>query len=889
MNIKEAIFGAQIGTIENIVPATDDVQGSLPIADIRDGIILTRDGGYVGLFEVLPMNFFLQNTAERTRIISALAAWMKIAPSSLQFLCLSQPVDVNQYTCRMENYMQVESDEKCRNCIADNIRQVRSMVHTGAFTTRFFIAYRFEQSMAPSAQTFAEKAAALYQVADTAKGYLARCGLTVAEPQFIDNQMVETVFGMLCKNSSRNIKLPTEFRLMMDDYFGIPQEPDAATHYQEITDQPEPTAPPQKRKFLQRKKNKADHSPEYFSGVTHVMDLVSPASIDFTHKSYIEMDGVYHSYLYIAGYGYRSLVRGGWLASLIGLGDGISLSMTLHRRPREKILPKVASSTRWSRSRIRDVDDTRDDYEQIGNAIYAGQYIKRTMNNNNEDYYDMYTLIEITALDSDVLNERIAEVEHLCASQDILCKRCDYVEEQAFHSFLPVVNVSPEIACKARRNTLLSGAAGAFPFYSMELCEQNGILLGEDLHSHSVCMLDIFNADRYSNSNMILLGMSGAGKTYLLQLIAMRYRQQGKQVFLIAPHKGHEYRAACEAIGGLYVKLAPSSTDCINFLEIRRRSLDVNAELDRTATREDSLLADKISRLHIYFSLLRRELSEVEKSLLDVELMRLYGNFGITRDNESIYDVHGALKSQPTPKDLYNQLSMRDETKPLAAVLRRFVDGSAENLGISTNIDMNNKYIVLDISEIGKELLAFGTLLAADICLDYCKRSRAEQKVIILDEIWSLIGAGSNIQAAEFVLELFKTIRGYSAAAIGASQDLEDFFALENGKFGKALLNNSRIKFALMTEPEEANLIQKHYHLTDEEMHIHSQFTRGQALLCAGRNRLGIQITASPREHELITTDPRDIARIHHRQEINRIRNMKMEEDDHEEYTEEYE
>ena len=100
----------------------------------------------------------------------------------------------------------------------------------------------------------------------------------------------------------------------------------------------------------------------------------------------------------------------------------------------------------------------------------------------------------------------------------------------------------------------------------------------------------------------------------------MRYRQQGRQVFLIAPYKGHEYRAACEAIGGLYIRLAPSSTDCINFMEIRRTSLDVDAELERTETRGDSLLADKISRLHIYFSLLRRSLTEEDMGRLDVAL-----------------------------------------------------------------------------------------------------------------------------------------------------------------------------------------------------------------------------------------------------------------------------
>ena len=144
------------------------------------------------------------------------------------------------------------------------------------------------------------------------------------------------------------------------------------------------------------------------------MDLICPSAIDMTHRDYLVIDGVCHAYLYIAGYGYQSLVRGGWLAALVGMGDGISLSTTLLRRPREKILPKVANSTIWSRSRMRDVDDTRADYEQMGSAIYAGQYIKQQMNTANEDYYDMYTLIEVTAATPELLHTRLAEVERLC-------------------------------------------------------------------------------------------------------------------------------------------------------------------------------------------------------------------------------------------------------------------------------------------------------------------------------------------------------------------------------------------------------------------------------------------------------------------------------------------
>ena len=206
MDIKKIIFGDQVSGAETIAPANDDLQGSLPIADIKYGVVRTRDGGYAALFEVLPTNYFLQSTAERMRIISNLAAWLRIAPDNLQILCLSQPVDVEQYTRRMEGFLQSEGDALCRTCIEDNINEVNQLVRYGAFTTRFYIAYRYEPSMVSGDVSYAKIAAALRQVMDSAVGYLARCGLNVVSPGYIDNHLVETVFRMLCKRTSEHIR-----------------------------------------------------------------------------------------------------------------------------------------------------------------------------------------------------------------------------------------------------------------------------------------------------------------------------------------------------------------------------------------------------------------------------------------------------------------------------------------------------------------------------------------------------------------------------------------------------------------------------------------------------------------------------------------------------------
>ena len=175
-----------MGATEAIAPANDDLQGSLPIADIKYGVVRTRDGGYAALFEVLPTNYFLQSTAERIRIISSLAAWLRIVPDNLQILCLSQPVDVEQYTRRMEGFLQSEGDALCRTCIEDNINEVNQLVRYGAFTTRFYIAYRYEPSMVSGEVSYAKIAAALRQVMDSSVGYLARCGLNVANSVHLD-------------------------------------------------------------------------------------------------------------------------------------------------------------------------------------------------------------------------------------------------------------------------------------------------------------------------------------------------------------------------------------------------------------------------------------------------------------------------------------------------------------------------------------------------------------------------------------------------------------------------------------------------------------------------------------------------------------------------------
>ena len=597
---------------------------------------------------------------------------------------------------------------------------------------------------------------------------------------------------------------------------------------------------------------------ELEAGSTTILDILSPTAIDTKSRDYIVVDGVFHAYLYITGYGYSTTVGSCWLAPLVEAGEGVNVSFSFTRQNREKILSKIAQTTMLNRSRMRDVGDTRQDYEELDSAITSGLYLKDVMNRQGEDFYYMHTLIEVVADDPDTLEQRVTAVEKLCVSVDMIARRCDYANEQGFLSTLPLVALDADIERKSRRNALTTGVAAAFPFVSYEHSDRNGIFLGLNLYNKSPVFLDPYDDYKYTNGNWWIGGNSGAGKSVTLQCLAGRLREQGKRVVCVIPKKGHEFRPNCEQLGGLYLRLSPSSRDCPNIMAIRRKTLDAYAGIQELAARDDSVLADKISRLIIWYSLQKKDLTEEDKNYLDASLVECYDRYGITFDNASVVDENGAFKEMPIIPDWYNVLLEKPDTKHLAVVLTRYVTGSAAAMGRRNHISIDNKYIVLDTSGMPDDLILPGIYWAIDVANDIIMNAGGELSALIADELWSLVGAGSNTLAAAYVQEMVKTIRGLGGIAITSTQGMQDLFSLEGGKYGKGILDSSRIKFVMQMEEQEARLIQQILNLSEEEVRQITRFRRGEGLLCIGYNHVPVAFHVTKKEYDAITTSPTD-------------------------------
>ena len=808
-------------------------QDFIPIKNLEHGIIETTGGRYIKILEIEPINFMLRSEEEQYEIICSFASWLKISPVHLQFKSITRKADSDKHIAMLRKEMATEESEQCKKLSEGYIRLIKDVGSREALTRRFFLIFRYEELRRNENSDYGQICSTLLTAEQNAWAYFMQCGNNILQPKDPDEATAEILYMFFNRRScveepfhSRVDRIVLDTMAAKNKVIGI----DPIPHIR-------------------------------------MAHFIAPRGIDLTHRNYIIMDGLYYSFLYIKGNGYPNKVRAGWMSSLINAGEGIDVDVFLKRENRSKTIDKVAQRIRLNRTKLKSMQDTSTDYEELAGSIQAGYFIKQGIANYNEDLFYMSVFVTVSARTYEELMWRKQQMTDMLKSMDMYVSDCSFQQEDALRTVMPFLQISPKLEKKSKRNVLTSGAASTYMFTSFEMSDDTGVLLGINRHNNSLCIVDLFDTKKNKNANLNLLGTSGAGKTFTMQLLALRMRMRGIQCYIIAPIKGHEFRRACNRIGGQFIKIAPGSPHCINIMEIRHTispEMELIDELDYSEM--DSLLAQKIQQLMIFFSLLIPDMTNEEEQMLDEALIRTYGKFGITHDNDSVYADRNAvppkMKTMPILGDLHEELQKNEMTKRIAVIVSRFVTGSAQSFNQQTNVDLSNKYIVLDLSELKGKLLPVGMMIALDYVWDKIKSDRTKKKAIMIDEIWQLIGAGSNRMAAEFCLEIFKVIRGFGGAAISATQDLSDFFGLEDGRYGRAIINNSKNKIILNLEPDEAEFVRDTLKLTKTEIRSITRFERGEALICSNNSKVPVIIKASKEEQEMITTDRAELEAI---------------------------
>ena len=500
-----------------------------------------------------------------------------------------------------------------------------------------------------------------------------------------------------------------------------------------------------------------------------------------------------------------------------------------------------------------DIKDKNQNREDIDIAIFTyndAKYIRKEMQVNNEDLYFLYIYINIFSDNFKDLEYYLNCIEGIMQSKGMQTRRATFREDQIFKSCLPIFENNIDLKNSAKRNVLTSGLISTYPFISSSIFDENGIFIGKNIYNNSLIFVDRYNTEKYKNANMCIFGTSGAGKSFYTKLLILRYRLLGIEQYVIDPER--EYINLTKALEGTIIKIGPSSNDFINVLDIREESLEEG---------EKGYLATKISKLIAFFDLIFGNLNEEEKAVLEEKLIEVYNLKKINFDDNSLFlentnsIISKKFKSStdmPILEDLYNVLKEDEKTKKFSIKLIPFVKGSLSFFNNYTNIELNNKLIIADVYELGEENLKYGLFVFVELFWDKIKLNRKKQKAIYLDEIWRLIGVTSNKEVASFIYKIFKTIRKYGGSAVAITQDISDLFSLENGIYGKSILNNSSIKSFFSLEEENIKILSENINLSEKEKIEIKSLKRGESLMFIGDEHILVKIESSDFEKSLV-------------------------------------
>ena len=499
---------------------------------------------------------------------------------------------------------------------------------------------------------------------------------------------------------------------------------------------------------------------------------------------------------------------------------------------------------------LKESNQNREDIDIASFTYNDAKYIRKEIQVNNQDIYFLYIYINIYAEDIKKLEYYLNKVEGIAQSKGMQTRRSNFRQEELFESCLPIMKNNENIKDSAKRNVLTSGLLATYPFISSTIFDANGIFIGTNIYNNSLVFIDRYN-NKYKNANICIFGTSGAGKSFYTKLLILRYKLLGIKQYIIDPER--EYNNLCKKLNGTQIKIGPSSETYINIFDIRKESLEDG---------ENGYLAIKIGKLIGFFNLIFGELNEEEKAILEEKLIETYKIKNINFDDNSLYKeikvknkikkIFKTEKDMPILEDLYNILEKDNNTKKFKTKLIPFVKGSMKFLNNKTNVKLENELIVADIYELGEENLKYGMYLFTDIFWDKIKENRNEKKAIYLDEIWRLIGVTSNKEVASFIYKIFKTIRKYGGSGVAITQDISDIFSLDNGTYGKSILNNSSIKTFFALEEENIKILAEYSNLSEKEKVEIKSLKRGECLMFVGDDHILTKIECSDLEKEIL-------------------------------------
>ncbi|MGY1982969.1 TraG/VirB4 family ATPase [Nocardia gipuzkoensis] len=571
------------------------------------------------------------------------------------------------------------------------------------------------------------------------------------------------------------------------------------------------------------------------------LDRFAPESLTIGTR-HLEIGSDWSATLAVTGYPRE--VTAGWLAPLLTHPGRVEVAVHV-----EPIDPATAATrlrrqqARLESSRMHDLGRGRLTDPQIDVAVEDAADLSARVARAEARLFRVGVYLTVHAETETGLTEEVAAVRALAASLLVDTCTLSYRAAQAWVTTLPLgldlIGV--------QRTFDTTALAAAFPFDSPQLpaadaaqaARPQGVLYGRDAAS-GLLFVDRFGPEAH-NHNLVVLGRSGAGKSYLVKTEILRALYRGIEQVVIDPED--EYRRLAEAVGGAHIRLGAPGVRLNPF------DLEVHMRPDgRRSAPADALTRRKLF-LHTLIQVLLGNQTAAQRAALDAALAATYTDAGITDDPATW------TRPAPTLSGLRDQLGRLGTAAgaELAAGLHPYT-GEGAYAGLidgPTTTEPEGGMIVFSLRELPDELKTIGTLLVLDVTWRRVSNpGQRRPRMITVDEAWLLLREPAG---AAFLFRAAKSFRKHWAGLTVATQDCADVLSTD---LGRAIISNAATQILLRQAPQAIDEVATAFHLSDGEQQFLLSAARGSGLLAVDGDRAVFGSLASATENALITTSP---------------------------------
>lgn len=597
-----------------------------------------------------------------------------------------------------------------------------------------------------------------------------------------------------------------------------------------------------------------------------IENILPANAIRYKDGRHLEIENRLYRFYAISKYP-QSVSEYRWLNKLFKVKGDINIAINLNPKDKGTIQDELSKAAKEIGMKVKESKDEADKQKYAAERDSAIKMIQE-LGADNVSLYDTNITIGISAKDMEELNSMTTLLRSkisstFCQSTEI--KRKDF---DPFFTILPIM-AENKITQNYVWNLSTKDIASIIPFDSSELMEDKGIMIGENVTSQGLVIIDQYNKI-YNNPHLVIIADSGSGKSFCIRIDAIRH----------IPYR--DYLIMFDVDGSLNFpwatkyKFNPTSGTISNPFHIRNAMVDSEGD-DDGKTDVGTFLAVKIMDVITFMKWILRDMTPFDESLLEEDIRDTYEKCGLTFTSSQLpteFCTFDTLESVMKAKieDTTKSQKARESRDNMLAALNPYIHGAYSKMfNGQTNWDYQ-MHTIFDISMLPDAVKKPMYDLLLKDSWQFCKKDGTNDRVsnlptkrIYVDEAHEFADP-ENPQTLKFLsTKLIKQGRKYGVSVVTATQNLPDFLSIP--RYGQAIIDNSYFKIFFRLGETDLPVAKKLYNFSNSELKVlkgsssKRKGSKGKGIFMAGSQRVVIQVKASKNELEII--DPSQFEEIY--------------------------